>query len=448
MTDHELEDVAGDRAARVRWALRLLESGGAAVAADELAAALAGVGPFGQHENFGAYLAFWNIRIGPHRLAAVRRGAGDVIEVILLDQRARRWRLDCGVEFAPPHRLTRFEIQRELPAGVAIRRATVADADAIASIERGSAIVRDDGVRVTIVRGAQLFDQLRLMDAARVFLAEDNGTPIACEAIGAHRARVGGQLVTLLYRHHTRVLPSHQRIGLNDAFSARVNEFAQTETRPDSGYVYTDPHNEAVREWQASASGAHTWRIARAWNYRPFRALLRCAAVSGTAAGHAATRADAARIVALVNACHEREEMFLPYDAGRLASRLDRLPESYGWARVWLEGEAVVGVWESGELCVRDENGKTTESVRAYVLDYGFDPQRGLRDFERLLRAWCARLADRGVTHLSIFSSPASLGSELIRDLAEAVVEVQFQCRLGEPPDVSERGFYVDHVYF
>jgi hypothetical protein len=448
MTDIELEDVAGARSARVRWALRLLESGGAAVAADELAAAMASGGPFGQHENFVAYLAFWNIRIGSHHLAEARCGADDVIEVVLVDQRSRRWQLDCGVEFAPPHRLTRFEIQRKLPAGVVIRRATAADAGAIASVERGSPIVRDDGVRVTIVRGAQFFDQLRLMDGSRVFLAEDNGMPIACEAIGVNRARIGGQPVTLLYRHHTRVLPSHQRLGLNDAFSARVNEFAQTETRPDSGYVYTDPHNEAVREWQASPSGAHTWRIARAWSYRPFRALLRCAAVAGTTAGRAATRADAARIVALVNACHEREEMFLPYDEGRLVSRLDRLPNQYGWTQLWLEGDAVVGVWEAGELCVRDENGKTTESVRAYVLDYGFDPQRGLRDFERLLRAWCARLVDRGVTHLSIFSSPASPGSELIRDLAEAVVEVQFQCRLGEPPDVSECGFYVDHVYF
>ena len=332
--------------------------------------------------------------------------------------------------------------------GIQIRCATAADADAIAEIERGSALVRDDGVRVIVVRGARLFDQLRLMDRSRVFLAEADGVPVACDAVGVHCARVGGLPLTLLYRHHVRVLPDYRRRGLNQAFSALVTKFALSEARVDDGYVYTDPHNELVREWQASRSGAQTWQTARAWNHRPFRALLRCEAVAGAPAGRPATQDEAPRIVALLNACHEREEMFLPYDEGRLENRLERLADQYGWAQLWLEGDAVVGVWEADERCIRDENGSVTESVRAYVLDYGFEPQRGLPDFERLLRAWCARLANLGITHLSIFSSPASPGSALIRDLAETSAEVQFQSRLPEPPDVSERGFYVDHVYF
>ena len=449
LIDGELQDVAGSaRAARVRWALGLLTGGSTAVVADDLPATLAIGGPFAHPENFAAYVALCSTRLGPYHLAAARRCAGDVIELVLVDAGMRRWRLRCGVELAPPHRITQFGLERELPAGIEIRTATVADANALADIERGSAIVRDDGVRVTIVRGARLFDQLRLMDGSRVFLAEADGTPIACEAIGVQRARIAGRPLTLLYRHHTRVLPSHQRLGLNDAFSARIAEFAQTETQADDGYVYIDPHNELVRKWQASPSGIRTWRTAPPWSYQPFRALLRCDALAGAAAGRPATRGDAPRIVALLNACHEREEMFLPYDKHRLAIRLERLPEQYGWTQQWLEGDAVVGVWEAGEECIRDANGTSTASVRAYVLDYSFAPHRGLQDFERLVRAWCTRLVDRGITHLSIFSSPASPGSSLIRDLAETVAEVQFQCRLAEPSAISERGFYVDHVYF
>lgn len=298
------------------------------------------------------------------------------------------------------------------------------------------------------MRGARFFDQQRLMDASRLFLAEADGLPVACDAVGVQRARVGGRPVTLLYRHHVRVLPSHQRLGLNDAFSARVNEFAQTEARPDDGYVYTDPRNEGVREWQASERSP--WRVlgVPAWTYRPFRALLGCEALAGPPAGRPATRADAPRIVALLNACHQREEMYLPYDEERLARRVARLPDQYGWAELWLEGDAVVGVWEAGERCTREEQGRSTESVRAYVLDYGLDPRCGRGDLERVLRAWCTRLRDRGVTHLSIFSSPASPGADVIRDLAETVLEVQFQSRLPEPPDVAARGFYVDHVYY
>lgn len=336
---------------------------------------------------------------------------------------------------------------RTLP-GIRIRCATAADADAIAAIERGSALVRDDGVRLTVVRGARLFDQLRLMDRSQVFLAEADGAAVACDAVAVHCARVGGRPLRLLYRHHVRVLPEYRQRGLNQAFSARVREFALAEPRVDDGYVYTDPHNALVQQWQASRSGSQTWGSAPAWSHRPFRALLRCEDVAGDPVGRAARHGEASRIAALLNACHEREEMFLPYDEDRLAQRLGRLPDQYGWTQLWLEQDAVVGVWEADERCIRDENGRSTESVRAYVLDYGFEPQRGLPGFERLLRAWCARLAERGVTHLSIFSSPASPGSVLIRDLAETIAEARFQSRLPEPPGVAERGFYVDHVYF
>ena len=329
-----------------------------------------------------------------------------------------------------------------------IRDAVRADAGAIARLERESALVRDDGSRVTLLRGASLFDQLELMGDARLFVAEDDGAVVACDAASVHDVRVGAAARRLLYRHHVRVLPGHRRRGLNEAFSERVLDFAR-ESRADGGYVYVDPHNALVREWQSSPSGAKTWRSAPAWSVAPVRALLRCDALAGPAAGRPASAADAARIAALANACHAGEEMFLPFDEARLSRRLGRLPAVYGWKDVWIGGDAAVGVWNAGERCLREApEGAVSESTRAFVLDYGFAPQRGLADFERLLRAWCRPLAGEGATHLSIFTSPGSPGEALIRGLAESTAELRLQSSAAEPAGVAGRGVFVDHLYF
>ena len=329
-----------------------------------------------------------------------------------------------------------------------IRDAIRADAGAIARLEHESALVRDDGSRVRLLRGASLFDQLELMGDARLYVAEDDGAVVACEAASVHDVRVGGAARRLLYRHHVRVLPGHRRRGLNAAFSERVLDFARA-ARADGGYVYVDPHNALVREWQSSPSGARTWRSAPAWSVAPVRALLRCDALAGQVAGRPASTADAGRIAALVNACHAREEMFLPCDQTRLSRRLGRFPAAYGWKDVWIDGDAAVGVWNARERCLREAaDGALSESTRAFVLDYGLDPQRGLADFERLLRAWCRHLAGEGVTHLSIFTSPGSPGEAVIRGLVESTAELRLHSSVAEPADVAGRGVFVDHLHF
>lgn len=332
-----------------------------------------------------------------------------------------------------------------------IRTATPDDAGAIAGLEHSASLVRDDGARITLLRGARLFDQLRLMDDARVFVAEVDGAAIGCEAAGVHDVYVGGSFRRLLYRHHVRVLPRHRRRGVHEALSARVLDFAR-DAHVDGGYVYVDPRNAIVRQWQSSKSGAETWRNAPPWECRPLRALLRCDRLAADDAGRPGSPADARRIVSLINACHGKEEMFLPYDEERLAARLARLPGAYDWTSLLLEGLATVGVWDAGERCLREDQGKETalptESVRAFVLDHGFDPQRGVEDFERLLRAWCTRLAERGTTHLSIFTSPGSQGYPLICSLAESVSEVQIHSTIPEPAGICDHGVYVDHVYY
>ena len=86
--------------------------------------------------------------------------------------------------------------------------------------------------------------------------------------------------------------------------------------------------------------------------------------------------------------------------------------------------------------------------VRGLVLDYGFLPDRGTDDLEALIRTWCARARDAGITHLSIFSSPPSPGTRTIVRLADRIEEFDFSFGEQEPIDLDERGVYVDAVYF
>ena len=71
------------------------------------------------------------------------------------------------------------------------------------------------------------------------------------------------------------------------------------------------------------------------------------------------------------------------------------------------------------------------------------------RDFESLLRAWCAQLKEQGLDTLTIFTSDASPGSGLLSSLAAASESfVVWTPGIAEPPSAAMYGIYVDSIYF
>jgi len=437
-SDTDLDRLLGfSRAQRVRWLLALLAGGAPEARPDETARLL---GPYyGSPEGFLRMVEFWSQRMGAFEMAKAGCDAEGALDVGLLDEKRRPWTLRCRIESAAPYRLEFFSIAKPLPPGVRVRLATEADAPALAALERACPIELDDGSRVTMVRGRSVLEQVRMAAWARLWLAEDSGTLVACDANAVHPTRVGGRPVELLYRFHTRVAPSHRRLGLNEAMVALTGEERfRAGIESDGIYVYIDPRNQVIREWSA----------VNPWRARPFRALMRCEAIAGQQTGRPATPADAPHIAALLNAGHAREELFVPRDSEELAASLARVPERYGFAQLWLTEDAVVGVWEDGEERILERAGSREESRRATVLDWGFASGGGVGSLEALLRAWCARLAARGVTHLSLFASDPSPAAPLLRSLAESIVEIELQCSLAEPSDSDERGVFVDPVYY
>lgn len=421
---------------RVAWFLAAAATGGVGLGVAEIREALGAAYP--STEGFRRMIGHWRRRLGAHETVEIVDASDERVELALRDDRGRRWRLALRIEAEPPRRIAHYAFSRELPSSVRIREATAADEAALEAIERESPITQADGTRITIVRGRSYFDQMRLMERCLAFVAEDDGRPVAFDAMALHDARMNGSSVRVGYRHHTRVSRDHQRLGLNEALIAYRQELMLREPALQGFYVYVSPSNEAIRGWSPTP----------AWSLRPFRAHLRCDAVAGPIVGRPAVEGDLAVAAAWMNTLHGLAEMFMPYDVGRLRERLARHPKQYGFPQLRLAEGAVVGVWDAQERIVREGAAGRSESLCAWVLDYGIASPDALGALDHLLRSWCGELTARGVTHLSLFSHDASPAAPLVRDLAETIAPSEFQSSVPEPADLAARGLYVDPIYW
>jgi hypothetical protein len=294
------------------------------------------------------------------------------------------------------------------------------------------------GDRTTVVydRGQDFLAFSRLMEENICFVAERGGDLLGIACGAAHTVRIGGGHHRVMLLHHLRVPVEHRKGGVFSTINGHV--FGAYEGRTDAAYGYTALDNaEAMR-----IGGPGTWSTG------VYRVVLDCELLAGPPVGRTATPDDAARIVEILNACHEREEVYLPYTLESFTTRLERAPDLYTWSDVLVADGAVLGVWPTGTHVTVDEGGSGRETVRAVALDYGFVGDGGPDEFEALLRSSCARLGDQGHTELTFVASEASPNYALLDRLATRVDAFAFRMGVPEPPGTPERGVYVDAIYF
>jgi hypothetical protein len=350
----------------------------------------------------------------------------------------QRWRLKLEVEPERDHRISRHDWERQFEFKLDVRDATLADAPTLADIERRCPIVLGD-TKVYFERGADYFAFARLMEEYVIGIASVDGIPAAVTCGAKHTVRIGRvdhPIVTVI---HLRVLPEHQRKGLWGAANRVLDRF---DDNTDGSNAYISVNNAGMQHGFINTPNK--------WNTTVLRMQLSASKRAGGSGGRPATRDDAPAIVAMLNAFHARDEMYVPYTVESLTARLARAPELYSWGNVRMTPRAIVGVWPAGDsLCVVTENdGNVTRSRRGVVLDYAFTPG-GEEEFIDLLKGWCSSLHERGIDALSIFSSPTSAGVDVIRRLADEVEEYNMWTPgLAVPPDAAERGLYVDPIYF
>ncbi len=248
----------------------------------------------------------------------------------------KKFRLSMEVEAIEPHRITVLARERILDFDVVSREATLADAAVLADIERRCPIVLSDGVIMTIERGDDYFGYTRLMDDFLVALGFVDGRPAGVNVAAVHTVRAGGRDHRIQAFAHQRILPEHQKKGLWGAIN-RVFDEKYTEEFGSTAYVSVD-----------NAAMLRGFTGAPRWSKHQIRAQLLCAPLAGLQIGRPATPSDASRIVEILNATHERDEMYLPYTAESFTARGVRSPRDASWDRVRWGVRAGVGGWAAG----------------------------------------------------------------------------------------------------
>lgn len=419
---------------RLAWFLDRLRDGGAALTDEEVSAVWVCELPGAPAAIRRSMLGRFASMLGKFSVLAYPWSRGDFAVAILQDERARTWRAWVQLEPDPSQRIRIAAAVLNPPPGVTLRPAEPGDAAALRALEMRCPIAIGD-LRVTYDRGEDYFAGARLIGDTYPMVAERDGRIVAMHCMVTHEVRVAGLLCGATYLHHSRILPEEQRGGLFSALNGA--ELERNAQNSELFYSYVAVGNEAALKVVPVAP----------WAVRPERLVLDCRAQAGPSYGRSARPEDAPRIVALINAAHEREELFVPYTAERLAMRLGREPAAYGWTHLLVSEHAVVGVWPAGMRIVREQSDRREESVRALVVDTGFLPGAEAQ-LVALVRAWCAQLAESGHTHLALFTSPGSPGRDSLRPLAERIEPYHLNIGLPEDADLAERGVYVDHLYF
>jgi hypothetical protein len=377
-------------------------------------------------------------RLGEVTDVAIEKDEACAVVALVKTAKDRRWVVGIEVEAEPPHRMTRFEIERRHEFQLGFREATAADAAILADIERRCPIVLGE-TSVHFDRGDDYMAATRLMEDCSIGLASVDGVPAAVSCGAEHVVRVGGVLKNMITVSHLRVLPEHQRKGLWGAANKVLDKYRD---RTDGSNAYISVDNLGMQHGFADTPNK--------WPQVVCRIPLDCAALAGAPAGRPATVADAGEIVQRLNAFHDAEEMFVPYTVESFSRRMVRAPDLYAWDRIWMSDGALVGAWAFGNALrmITEVGGERTVSRSGVVLDYAFAPGAE-SELEALLRAWCGRLAGEGFDTLVIYSSPASPGAALLAQLGRDT-ERFFMWTPGieVPPGAEHRGLYVDAAYF
>jgi hypothetical protein len=370
----------------------------------------------------------------PFRIEAVKEPSPTTITVRFDYGDDRPFAVTLEVEPDAPHRITWVWWGRAIADEIVIRQAGADDAPALNQLEVRAPMTLGTSTLV-YDRGTDFLGFSRLMAENVCFVAERDGELMGLACGAAHDCRVGGEIYRVMLLHHLRVPVEHRKEGIFSTLNGYV--FATYDGRTDGAYGYTAIENEEAMR----IGGPGTWD-AGVW-----RAIVPCEPNAGPAHGRSATPADAPAIVAILNECHDREEMYLPYTVESLTARLERAPDLYTWGDIVIGDGAVLGVWPAGLSVTFDDGTGPVESTRAVTLDHGF--VSGAEDeLEHLLRSTCAALLARGHTEVMFLTSEGSPHNALIQRLATKLDPFAFRMAVPEPEGTVERGLYVDPIYF
>jgi hypothetical protein len=351
------------------------------------------------------------------------------------DAKDRSCTLSVTIEREHPFRFERYMLVRDPPPGYSYREAQISDYPACAAVEANCPTTSEEGT-YAVSRGASFPTYMRLQGQWRICVIEHQSAIVGWNAASLRRVSTPEPFI-FGYLAQAYILADHQSSGAY--WPASAQNMAWLQEVADQNFWYLNVGNERSKNF---TQGANYWTLPVC------DVSIACRSQDIPRTGRSAKSSDAARLADLFNTAHIHEEFFDPYTEDTLRERLGRAPGSYGFPQILLGEKAALGVWMSGEKIVHTAGGVTTHSTLASVLDFGFEGDAGLTELQDLLRTASGMGYDAGMTHLSILSSQPSLAYPALADMADGIDHYTMATLRVEPPALSARGLYADHVYF
>jgi hypothetical protein len=349
----------------------------------------------------------------------------------------RQWLGCVAIDDQPPYLILASAVFPS-PRGVSARQATASDGPVMREIERRTPIITGT-TRLSYDRGDDYLAGERLMGDVEMFVMERDGRVVGLGGRAFPPVRVAGVVYRGLYSHRLRLLPEAQGGGVQGPMNAL--RLLSGAARHSLSYAFVAEGNEAAIRSTPSRSADAFWAVGAS------RLIIDTANVAGPTAGRPADASDIHHLVGLFNFAHQQEELFVPYTADSLSTRLLRATDLYSWHNIIMGEDAALGIWPAGLGVHRESDGVVTNDERALVLDYGCK-LGAERELISLIRASCGVLARRGTSELSIFSSPPSDTFLPLSSLAKRIEPYMVSCAATAGPGLQQRGVYIDQLYF
>jgi GNAT superfamily N-acetyltransferase len=324
-----------------------------------------------------------------------------------------------------------------------IREATRADNSALCTLERRTPLeMGDDDL---VIERTNFFATHDLQERTVVMVAEDDAGEVAGVCAGAlNEAPLAAKQRLLLYIHHERIAPEHQRGGLGGELTRAVADYWKQAGAGhiDSSYWLISPGNRRSRNF-AERSGNQPWPRS------PYFCSLD-ATPGGSPSPKRVGAGPTFDIVRLLNRTHAGKDLFRPYEQVDFGQRLARSP-AYGWGDVYGRSAggplvAVAAVWDRG-AATATRRGQDGPPRREWVVaDYGYEAGAE-GEMAALLRELCAAAASAGRDAVSLALDPEGGLYAALRDLPHSLAENLFYApRIEAPADLPS--VYLDPFYW
>lgn len=305
-----------------------------------------------------------------------------------------------------------------------IRVATRADNEALCALEARTPLVIDG--EPYFIRSSSFFDKHDLQERSVVMVAEKDGEAVGVCAGALNQAPLAGQERLLLYIHHERIAPEHQRQGIGGALTQAISAYwkEQAGANIDSSYWYIGAGNQQSRNF-AARGGSVPWPVS-GW-------MVIFDTDSGAPAQARPIGAGPIfDIVRLINRTHAGRELFSPYEQVDFGRRLSR-SMAYGWGDVY-------GTLDGGRL--RAAAGLWGENIADWGYEHGDESAMA-----KLVESLLGVARERGHTSLTMFLDPSSSLYPHLAHLPQTRLEMLFYAPRIETP-AAPAPLYVDPVYF